>query len=210
MGRRKIRLSDKLSFKPSISLNDANKTDMPMEEFLSLHDKFVQHKALEGLAPRTLAEHKITMVYLKKYLMLDKRSITDRYADIDVFRGYLAYMVLEKKYKPCTVNVRLRSLKCYLKWLDNEKYMDEDYSRKLKLVKVPQDTIKPLSDTDLRKILKVADKSIYSGYRDFTLMVLMLDCGIRVGEAVELRTSDVDLKIGIVNIRAEIDNIPLD
>jgi integrase/recombinase XerD len=203
MGKRKIKLSDEVSFRPSISINGVNETDMLIEEFLSLHEKFIGFKALEGLAPRTLEEHRVTMDYFKKYLELDKQSISNRYANIDVFRGYLSYMVLEKKYKPCTINIRLRTLKCYLKWLYDEKYMKENYATKLKLVKVPEDTIKPLSDTDLKKILKTADKETYAGYRDFTMMVLMLDCGIRVGEASQLKINDADIKTGIINIRAE-------
>jgi integrase/recombinase XerD len=109
---------------------------MQMEEFLSFHEQFIRHKSLEGLASRTIEEHRVTMGYFKKYLMSDKQSIVDRYANLDVFRGYLSYMVLEKKYKPCTVNIRLRTLRCYLKWLNDEKLIAEDYTKKLKLVKV--------------------------------------------------------------------------
>jgi integrase/recombinase XerD len=203
MGKRKIKLSDEVTFRPSISINSVGETDMLVEEFLSLHERFIGFKALEGLASRTIAEHRITMAYFKKYLMIDKQSIVNRYANIDIFRGYLSYMMLEKKYKPCTVNIRLRTLKCYLKWLYSEKLIAEDYTKKLKLVKVPEDTIKPLSDTDLKEILKVADKDTYSGYRDFTMMVLMIDCGIRVGEASQLKINDVDIKTGIINIKAE-------
>ncbi len=203
MGKRKIELSDEVNFSPFISINGDCETGMLMEEFLSLHERFIHNKALEGLASRTIEEHRVTMGYFKKYLQGDKRSITDCYANIDVFRGYLSYMVLEKHYKPCTVNIRLRTLKCYLKWLYNENLIAVDYSKKLKLVKVPEDTIQPLSDKDLKRILKVSDKGTYSGFRDFTLMILMLDCGIRVGEAIELKIDDVNIKVGIINIRAE-------
>lgn len=112
-------------------------------------------------------------------------------------------MIIEKGLKPCTINIRLRTLKCYLKWLFDEGHIEFNYSMKLKLMKTPEDTIKPLSDSDVRKMLKTPDKSIYSGYRDFTFMVLMLDCGIRVGEAMNMKISDVDLKIGLINARAE-------
>lgn len=67
MGKRKIKLSDEVSFRPSVSSNNVSETVMQMCEFLSLHEKFVHYKALEGLAPRTLEEHKITMEYFKKY-----------------------------------------------------------------------------------------------------------------------------------------------
>ncbi|MDR3602559.1 MAG: tyrosine-type recombinase/integrase [Desulfosporosinus sp.] len=55
---------------------------------------------------------------------------------------------------------------------------------------------KPLSDSDTRKMLKAPDRSMYSGLRDFCLIVLMLDCGIRIGEAVKLKVNDIDTRLG--------------
>lgn len=52
-------------------------------------------------------------------------------------------------------------------------------------------------------MLKACDISTYAGYRDYTAMLLMLDCGIRVGETVELKVEDIDLKQGLITIRAE-------
>lgn len=121
MGKRKIRLTDEMNYKPFISENAIVEIDMSMEEFLLLHEKFIHYKALEGLAQRTIDDHKKMMDYFKNYLLLDKRSMSDRYVNIDAFRGYLSYMLLEKGYKPCTVNIRLRTMKCYLRWLFDEK-----------------------------------------------------------------------------------------
>jgi integrase/recombinase XerD len=56
--------------------------------------------------------------------------------------AYTGYMI--SHFKPCTVNLRLRTLKCYLSWLHSEGMIKEDISAKLKLVKVPKDTIQPL------------------------------------------------------------------
>lgn len=112
-------------------------------------------------------------------------------------------MADEKGLKRCTINIRLRTLKCYLKWLFDEGHIDFNYSIKLKLLRVPEDTIKPLTDVDVKKMLNTPDKGIYSGFRDFTLMVLMLDCGIRVGEAANIKINDLDLKVGLINVRAE-------
>jgi integrase/recombinase XerD len=54
-----------------------------------------------------------------------------------------------QSYKPCTVNIRLRTLKNFITWLHRGKYIAEDLSVKLKLQKVPKDTIKPLTITVL-------------------------------------------------------------
>lgn len=72
-------------------------------------------------------------------------------------------MCIDKGYKPCTINIRLSSLKCYLNWLFKNKYVKENYSLVLKKVKRPEDTIKPLNDTDVRKMISAPNRDTYSG-----------------------------------------------
>lgn len=207
MGNRKLKINNNNSLKLNMQNLHDEKTTMTIEEFFTTHEKFMKDKALEGLASRTLEEHRTHLKYFKYYLEADKRSIVNRIADVElnynIFKDYLAYMVLEKQYKPCTVNLRLRTIKCYLKWLYENNYIDEDFGAKLKLVKVMEDTIKPLSDTEITKMLKACDLETYAGYRDYTIMLLMLDCGIRVGETAELKVDDIDIKQRIITIRAE-------
>lgn len=62
----------------------------------------------------------------------------------------------------------------------------------------------PLNNNSVKKILRQTDTSTYVGLRDLTIMVVMLDCSIRVGELVNLKPSDVDLKSKFINIRSEI------
>lgn len=199
-----IKMKHENDLRPSILEDESISDTITVNDFIILHKKFMIDKSLEGLAQRTLSDHETHFKFLKRYLDQEYRSNINHIAlTVDILKGYLYYMVQEKKYKPCTINLRLRTLKCYLKWLYNEKYIQEDLSIKLKLVKVPQDTIKILSDSDIIKLLRMPDKNTYSGYRDFALMVLMLDCGIRVNEAVNLKIDDIDLKKGIVSIKAE-------
>lgn len=48
------------------------------------------------------------------------------------------------------MNLRLRTLKCYLRWLFSEKMIQDDVSGKIKLVKVPKDTKEPLTITEVK------------------------------------------------------------
>lgn len=203
MGKSRLKISSQPEFRPTVVSDRRKQTDVSLGEFFQWHEKFLSLKALEGLASRTLRDHKNHMQYFKRYIEEQHRSPSDRCVDIDVLRGYITYMAHEKEFKQCTVNVRLRTLKCYLRWLNEEEYIAVDYSKKLKLLKVPEDTIRPLSDADVRKMLRMPDKKGYAGYRDFALMVLMLDCGVRINEALHVQVEDVDLKVGLLNIRPE-------
>lgn len=202
MARRKLTVSQNSNFSPSIKSDRDIFYDLSFDDFFDLFDKFMELKALEGLAPRSLEDYKNHMNYFKKFLSSDQRTELIRCVNIDVFRAYLHYMIYEKEYKPCTVNIRLRTLKAYLKWLFRENYLDSDISNKLRLVKEPIDTIHPLADSDVKKMLKIPNRSTYAGYRNFTLMILMLDTGIRVNEAINLKFDDIDLNTGLINVGA--------
>lgn len=203
MTRKKISMNNSTNINSLVSIDRPEQTSITLQNFIKFYEDFLNSKALQGLAPRTIKDYKNHMEFLKKYFEAEKRFDMNRYLDASDFVDYLSYMLLQKQYKPCTVNIRLRTLKCYLKWLYDEKYIPNDFSSKLKLVKVPQDTIKPLNDYQIKKIFKVLDTNTYSGFRDFTLMILMLDTGIRVGEATEIKIEHIDINAKLINIPAE-------
>lgn len=189
----------------NLKLSCKNSGNMTVGDFFIVHEKFMNDKSLEGLANRTIDEHKSHLEYFKKYLNDAYQSDIESVAvDSNLFKGYLYWMLHEKEYSPFTVNLRIRTIKCYLNWLYTEKYLAENISLKLKLVKTPEDTIKPLSDDDIKKMLKACDTTTYAGFRDFCLILTILDCGIRIGEACQLMVDDIDLKEGLINVRAEV------
>lgn len=204
MVKKMLKVTGLNGLKPTMKVDRITTDEIRMSEFFELHEKFMEDKSLQGLAPRTLEEHEIHIRYFKSYLNAANQSSIDCKAlNMDVLKSYIYYMVHEKEYKPCTVNLRLRTLKCYLRWLFEENHLSFNYAMKIKLLKVLKDTIKPLSDGDVKKMLNATDKSTYPGFRDYSMMVLMLDCGIRVGEATQVKIEDVDTKMGLLNIKAE-------
>lgn len=114
--------------------------------------------------------------------------------EVDLFKKYLYHMQNEKEYNPFTINIRIRTLKPYLKWLYNEKYISTDINIKVIKVKVPQDFTVPLTDNDIKRLLGNCDTSTYAGYRDYCIIITILDCGIRIHELCVLKNKDIDLK----------------
>lgn len=208
MGFTKLKVSKNVKSRLSLQVDCTITDSITVGDFFKFHEVFVEDKVLEGLAPRTIKEHRTNINYFKKYLEGATQSKIDRVAEMELkinhFKEYIRYMIVDKEYSPFTTNVRERTLKCYLKWLFDEKYLSENLSMKLKLQKTPEDTIKPLTNNEVKQMLSACDTSTYAGLRDFTVMLLMLDCGIRVGETVETLIDDVDTKHGFITIRGEV------
>lgn len=196
MGNRKVKINFKTDLQKDRAVN--------IKEFFQLHEYFLKDKNLEGLAERTLQEYNNNLHYFKKWLGSEYQSDYDCVAvDVDIFKKYLYYMQNEKEYNPFTINIRLRTMKTYLKWLYTEKHISIDINLKVKKVKVPQDFTAPLNENEIKKLLNNCDTSTYAGFRDYCTIILILDCGIRIHELCALKIKDIDLKQELVKINAE-------
>lgn len=201
MRNRGLKLPSNFGTSPAVK-SDQFSSDMTIKDFFETFQTFMSVKELQGLANSTLEDYRHFMRYFENYVK-EQHSTNQvlRTVDIDLFRSYLYYMVNERKLKNTTVNIRLRSMKVYLNWLHEEGRMEQNISKRLKLLKVSDNKVRILSDKEVRKMLKTPDKTTYRGFRTFVIMVLMLDCGPRVSETVSIKIEDVDLKEGIVTIR---------
>lgn len=167
-----------------------------------LHEQFMTVKKLEGLAAKTIEDHFKFMRYFSDWMADDVKDYENRFVEKGIILEYIAYMY-SKGFKPCTMNLRLRTLKCYLRWLYTEKVINEDISAKIKLVKAPKDTKEPLTPAEIKKIFKVLDLAEYSHYRDFVIMLVILDCGVRINELLNVTIDDYNNRDKTIKIGSE-------
>ncbi len=105
--------------------------------------------------------------------------------------------------KPATYNLRLIYLRAFFDWAIKEVYVNsnplEDYKKRkadARIVDIPVDT--------LQKLLSTPDQKTFAGLRDYGLMLLTLDTGVRPKEAFQLTIQEFDLAHYHVNIPAEV------
>lgn len=192
----------KIKFTPPKSTARLLVRTLTLQEFYSLHDDFIRDKTLERLASRTISDHKKHMQYFQTYACGEYQP-HDR-IEKNMFKNYIHYMIDDKHLKPCTINLRLRTLKCYLNWLFANGHIKENIAPYLALVRVPQDTIQPLTKSEIRKMLDSCNLKTYSGFRDYIIMLVILDTGIRINELCETKLGDIDTKNMLLRVRAEV------
>jgi integrase/recombinase XerD len=202
--RKKITMDGDLPDIRPLEGNEIKTGTISVKDFFSKQKEFLLTKKLEGLAERTLKDYINHFQYLNNWILQEYCEETDtssRCTEKGLFMAYVGYMI--SQFKPATVNIRLRTLKCFLNWLHSEEIIKEDIASKLKLVKVPKDTIQPLSTVEVKKIFKILDLANYSEYRDFCMMLVMLETGIRVNEACNIMLTDMNKKIRLLTVRSE-------
>lgn len=110
--------------------------------------------------------------------------------DYDAIRSYLSYLYTRKLSKS-TVSRNLSALRTFFKWLLREGHID---SNPMVLITSPKKDKKLptyLNYEDIEKILEIPDVSTPLGQRDSTILEMLYSTGIRVGELISIKLSDI-------------------
>lgn len=102
-----------------------------------------------------------------------------------------------------TINNYLRNIRVFFKWLVDEDVLRNNPMRKIKALKQQRIPKEYMSDKDFHKLVNGLDKSYFSEHRDYALIILMLDTGMRLGECTLLMTDEVDLPRKRIYLKAE-------
>jgi len=91
------------------------------------------------------------------------------------------------------VNTYMRSIRAFWSWLVREEVITANPFSKVKVPKPPKKVIMPFDEEQMRALLSVIDTKPPIGFRDWTIILTLLDTGIRVTELTELKLKDVSL-----------------
>ena len=162
-------------------------------EWRTLAGRFGDHlKAEKGLAPLTIRNYKTDIGPL--YEFMQKRHIThlhalDRYA----LRDYLAWL-LELGYVKSSIVRKLSTLRSFLRWLLQEKLIEEDPLPRRGAMKRDVRLPRFLSQKEAARLVLAPESSEPLGLRDRALLEIIYGAGLRVSEATDLEIGDVNLE----------------
>jgi integrase/recombinase XerD len=126
----------------------------------------------------------------------DRPAVLDR----ATVAAFVADM-LDGGAQPTTARARHLSLGRFSAWLVEEGEADEDRLLGSRPPKLDAKVIEPLTDDDLRSLLKACAGPDLRDRRDEALVRFMLETGARAGETAGLLVADVDLIAGTAVVR---------
>ena len=98
----------------------------------------------------------------------------------------------DKHLSAYSVQGYVRTIKAFWSWLLNEEYITHNPMAGLKLPRVPRKVINTFSHDQIQKLLGVIDRKQPTGFRNYTMILLLLDTGIRLSELIGLQINDID------------------
>jgi site-specific recombinase XerD len=102
---------------------------------------------------------------------------------------------------PDTVLTRHRHLRAFFKWCEAEEIVDRNPMATLREPIAPEQPPPVLNDDQLRAIFATtkADKT-FAGIRDYALMLVLADTGMRVGELVGTKVDDINFDDSTIEV----------
>lgn len=156
---------------------------------LQAYEMFMQEQRFRGNSSETLSYYKITLNMFMDYC---GRDLDIDELDIILFKSYQMYLDSEKDIKRVSVQTYARAVRVLYRYLYFEDLIDIDVN-KLKLMKSKRETILPLTDAELSKLISCFNMDYWLDIRDRLICQLMFDCGLRRGEIVNLKVSDISI-----------------
>jgi len=160
----------------------------------------------EGKSPNTIRIYTTALSILQRFL--ERRGFPADVTSIgpEEIREFINYLQNTKAFMEHpftgpqqkgltghTINCYLRAIRAFWSWLLVEEFIETNPFDKITIPKPPKKVITPFSEEQIRALLGIIDTKSPIGFRDWTIILTLLDTGIRVSELTELKLENVNL-----------------
>lgn len=199
-----------------------------MKKFDYEIDDFMTYCSSKNLSKKTMRSYEQTLKLFARYMTEEQHVETSKDVTDEMVRNYIVYLKERGKYtivsnektlkfnkpsnrtdyskpiKNATINNYIRNLKVYYNFMEDNYLTKVNPFRKVKFLKAQRKKKTFLDDENFHKLLKCLDTSKYAEYRDYIIIELIFDTGMRIGETLTIdMTTDLDLDHRAINLQAE-------
>ena len=196
-------------------------------DFEWLTDEFMLYCRSTQLREKTMSSYEQTLHLFGRWLSDELKIYTVDKITENVIRKYIDDLMVRGKYtfyvndlsksKNCpdrrrdyrkpvsvtTINNYIRNIRVFFNWMEREYIIRKNPMKRIRQLKYNRQAKVFLSDEDLKKLLSKFDKSYFTEHRDYVMIMLMLDSGMRLGECSTVLVTDLELARKRINLRAE-------
>jgi len=87
-----------------------------------------------------------------------------------------------------------QGLSTFYGWLHEQGYVPQNPVQRVKKIRQPRKIVRTFSEMQVKAMLEKPARDTFVGARDYMFMLLLLDTGMRLSEALDLRFANLDLE----------------
>lgn len=119
-------------------------------------------------------------------------------ANTQILEKYITRLKNEKDLSLKSISRKINSMRTFYKYLIAHKLIKENYALQVKHPRIPQHIPRVLSPLEYKALRDTARSNI----RLYTMIEMLLQSGIRIGELSRLKRTDIDKDLTRINIEA--------
>jgi len=149
-------------------------------------EEYLRDQYRRGCRPNTMRGSTKAILMFLEFVMRSGKTDIEKISRQDIY-GFLEHEQ-DRGMKPATVVTRLQCLKAFLRFLIDADVLDHRLLSRRMTVKVPESLPRAMDPEDVRGLLKVV-----TDVRDRAMILVLLRTGMRIGELLSTRVSEVNL-----------------
>ncbi len=167
-------------------------------DFGAARDLFALYCKAKGLSVRTLETYLASIDELGTFLAQSGRG-----GGIPLPQDIRAFVasLLDRSLARTTISIRLRSVRCFFNFLAREEVIGTSPMASVEIPRLPTRYPEVLTEAEIKAILAAARQRTWTATRNRTMLLLLLDTGVRLGELIGLDLGDLDLHAARVRVR---------
>ncbi len=155
-----------------------------------LREEYLKDMERRGLSEYTIKHDRENLAAISKYLPVDPviATLTTEQLESQVFDP------MRERLAPRTVNGRVKTMRQIMKYAVAHGYAPFNTALGVQRMVEPDDGIPALSEEQIDALLYQCNLKTFTGFRDYAIMSLFLDTGLRLRELSTLTVDQIDLK----------------
>ncbi len=171
----------------------------PNEEFDRYINLFTTHCRALNYSPRTVDDfYRYEFKALRKYLDEHHSDIRPDGVTPEILRNYLAHR--QQTRSNVTARHSWQVMSVWFKFLLGEGLIDINPVERIDKPKVRRIVMQTYNTQQVEAMLTDCDPRSFIGVRDFAMLTLLCDSGLRVSELVSLKVSDVNVAERVITV----------
>src|SRR5699024_1836072 len=162
------------------------------DDFEENIESFIRAQKAKNLSDFTIKYYRVTLYSFMN--ILEKQGSTTRLRRItsDMIEDlYVSYLLDVKRLKYTSVASGLRSLRAFFNWAKGRGIIDESPMKYIRISKPSSRELETFSREQIRELLQQPDIETFVGFRDYVIMIVLLETGIRLRELTDINIYNI-------------------
>lgn len=183
--------------------NVSAKNTAKQMDLRKFYNSFLIDQKCNGNSPKTLRYYEQNITRFLKYLDDNFGTTALSQSLLDQVKQYILHLKSSHKIDPLsgletseylsssTIRTYVRAVKCFVSWLENEGFAEENTAKKIKLPKATKKAIEILDEQEINTIMDYLKRKKTNHYRDLAIFECSLELGARLSEITYLKIYNV-------------------